>query len=28
NPNDPDLLLQITDLHEKYLAMCKKNLRK
>ncbi|MDW2265870.1 dephospho-CoA kinase, partial [Vibrio sp. 1557] len=23
-----DLLLQITDLHEKYLAMCKKNLRK
>ncbi|WP_394158420.1 dephospho-CoA kinase [Vibrio campbellii] len=28
NPDDPDLLLQITDLHEKYLAMCKKNLRK
>ncbi|WP_282065244.1 dephospho-CoA kinase [Vibrio rotiferianus] len=28
NPNDPELLLQITDLHEKYLAMCKKNLRK
>lgn len=28
NPSDPDLLLQITDLHEKYLAMCKKNLRK
>ncbi|EEZ83332.1 dephospho-CoA kinase [Vibrio alginolyticus] len=28
NPGDPDLLLQITDLHEKYLAMCKKNLRK
>ncbi|MFL0814512.1 dephospho-CoA kinase [Vibrio parahaemolyticus] len=28
NPNDPDLLLQITDLHEKYLSMCKKNLRK
>ncbi|WP_045420949.1 dephospho-CoA kinase [Vibrio jasicida] len=28
NPNDPDLLLQITDLHEKYLAMYKKNLRK
>ena len=28
NPRDPDLLLQITDLHEKYLAMCKKNLRK
>ncbi|MGR5131200.1 dephospho-CoA kinase [Vibrio alfacsensis] len=28
NPHDPDLLLQITDLHQKYLAMCKKNLRK
>ncbi|MDF2154170.1 dephospho-CoA kinase [Vibrio sp. CAU 1672] len=28
NPGDPDLLLQITNLHEKYLAMCKKNLRK
>ncbi|MGR5236731.1 dephospho-CoA kinase [Vibrio alfacsensis] len=28
NPDDPDLLLQITDLHEKYLAMCKKDLRK
>ncbi|WP_061011008.1 dephospho-CoA kinase [Vibrio sp. CUB2] len=28
NPDDPDLLLQITDLHEKYLAMYKKNLRK
>ncbi|ENC6720237.1 dephospho-CoA kinase [Vibrio harveyi] len=28
NPDDLDLLLQITDLHEKYLAMCKKNLRK
>ncbi len=28
NPDDHDLLLQITDLHEKYLAMCKKNLRK
>ncbi|MGR5300223.1 dephospho-CoA kinase [Vibrio alfacsensis] len=28
NPNDPNLLLQITDLHQKYLAMCKKNLRK
>ncbi|PFG55359.1 dephospho-CoA kinase [Vibrio sp. ES.051] len=28
NPNDPDLLLQITNLHEKYLAMCKKDLRK
>ncbi|MCR9346380.1 dephospho-CoA kinase [Vibrio alginolyticus] len=28
NPSDLDLLLQITDLHEKYLAMCKKNLRK
>ncbi|MDV6251265.1 dephospho-CoA kinase [Vibrio sp. EA2] len=27
NPDDQDLLLQITDLHEKYLAMCKKNLQ-
>jgi dephospho-CoA kinase len=27
NPDDHDLLLQITDLHEKYLAMCKKDLR-
>ncbi|CAE6893187.1 Catalyzes the phosphorylation of the 3'-hydroxyl group of dephosphocoenzyme A to form coenzyme A [Vibrio sp. B1REV9] len=26
NPNDPNLLLQITDLHQKYLAICKKNL--
>ncbi len=26
-PDDPELLLQITDLHEKYLAMCRKNLR-
>ncbi|MGY0614266.1 dephospho-CoA kinase [Vibrio sp. FJH11] len=28
NPDDHDLLLQITNLHEKYLAMCKKDLRK
>ncbi|MGP8307563.1 dephospho-CoA kinase [Vibrio sp. YIC-376] len=28
NPDDHELLLQITDLHEKYLAMCKKDLRK
>lgn len=28
NPDDPELLLQVTDLHEKYLAMCRKNLRK
>ncbi len=28
NPDDPELLLQITDLHEKFLAMCRKNLRK
>ncbi|CAE6916694.1 dephospho-CoA kinase [Vibrio sp. B1FLJ16] len=28
NPDDSDLLLQVTDLHEKYLAMCRKNLRK
>ncbi|CAM2892627.1 dephospho-CoA kinase [Vibrio mytili] len=28
NPDDPELLLQITDLHEKYLAMCQNNLRK
>lgn len=28
NPDDPDLLLQVTELHEKYLAMCRKNLRK
>lgn len=27
NPDDQDLLLQITDLREKYLAMCKKNLQ-
>ena len=27
NPNDADLLLQVTDLHQKYLAMNKKNLR-
>ncbi|EDP57600.1 dephospho-CoA kinase [Vibrio sp. AND4] len=27
NPNDADLLLQVTDLHQKYLAMSKKNLR-
>ncbi len=28
NPDDPELLLQITELHEKYLAICRKNLRK
>ncbi|MCA0934864.1 dephospho-CoA kinase [Vibrio alginolyticus] len=28
NPDDQELLLQVTDLHEKYLAMCRKNLRK
>ncbi len=28
NPDDPELLHQITELHEKYLATCRKSLRK